>query len=579
MGKRPKKYFLYHRVSKKIQADDGEGIIRQQETTKEWIESHNKKLIKKGESPYVLGRIYEDKGRSGFTGENIDKGELGQLLKDAQNGHIRNGDIVVIELPDRFSRAKPREVRKKLDNLLDAGIKIAFTKWNHVFEDNMAHISDVAASMMLDIALFLSHQESKQKSERIKESNKISEEKGLKSVAKTPIWLRRTLDRKEYREVDENVKIIKEIYRLRMEGLGPMRIVSSLGSVELNRYTYNENDELIVSSKNKPLCESSVRLFLSDESVFGKKGDVEGYYPVIIDERIFNAVNPVKEDQKEQENHRGKGGRANPEVNALSGVVYCDKCGYSMSYHSAKSVRGKLRAYLYCNGKRKRKQCDAKNIKYSPEFEEQIYQMLSKLDYRESEAIDIADLKVRLSKQKTITASARKLLKNYPDDIGWELEYKESWNEEQKLEVELIEAKNSRSGDLSNLNIDIHEAKGRRKFNNILKEYNAKVFLLGNKIKIVIGAWDGFEVKGSLSSNIYASRVKTGKNAGAEGIDFDARERGNIEFQEPEPFATKEEQQAALFQRTTKHFIENMSDDYKDFIKRESEKNADSDAE
>ncbi|MFD2017720.1 recombinase family protein [Vibrio olivae] len=101
------KYHLYHRVSKAVQSEQGHGIDRQQQGSEIWIENHNKKRVDEGLPSYSRGQIYEDRGRSGYTSANLKKGELGQLMNDIERGFIAKGDIIVIELIDRFSRAKP----------------------------------------------------------------------------------------------------------------------------------------------------------------------------------------------------------------------------------------------------------------------------------------------------------------------------------------------------------------------------------------------------------------------------------------------------------------------------------------
>ncbi|HCH2588407.1 hypothetical protein [Vibrio parahaemolyticus] len=50
------RYFLYHRVSKKIQSIEGQGVERHVEATQQWIDIHNELRVKEGKEPYTFGR-------------------------------------------------------------------------------------------------------------------------------------------------------------------------------------------------------------------------------------------------------------------------------------------------------------------------------------------------------------------------------------------------------------------------------------------------------------------------------------------------------------------------------------------
>ncbi len=69
--------------------------------------------------------------------------------------------------------------------------------------------------------------------------------------------------------IEDNVKVIQKIFELRKQGLGAKRIINEIGPVELPRYRYDENGELITTTSNKPLCESAVNRYLRDEAVLG----------------------------------------------------------------------------------------------------------------------------------------------------------------------------------------------------------------------------------------------------------------------------------------------------------------------
>ncbi|MFB9136312.1 recombinase family protein [Vibrio olivae] len=300
------KYHLYHRVSKAVQSEQGHGIDRQQQGSEIWIENHNKKRVDEGLPSYSRGQIYEDRGRSGYTSANLKKGELGQLMNDIERGFIAKGDIIVIELIDRFSRAKPDFVRKQFEKILTAGVKIAITKWDIVFEEDMQGIEGVSARVLLEISIYLANQESSQKSARIRASNKTMKDKGMKHIAKTPIWLARSPDRKGHEVIPQNAEIIQKIFELKLErGWGALRIMNELRELEakgnlkgfvsvdekpnliLARYTYNDEGELVQGALNSPLAESTVNAILRNKNVIGSLNDQPIYYPPIVDEAVY----------------------------------------------------------------------------------------------------------------------------------------------------------------------------------------------------------------------------------------------------------------------------------------------------
>ncbi|MCE3220937.1 recombinase family protein [Vibrio diabolicus] len=512
------RYFLYHRVSKKVQSIDGQGIERQNEVTQQWIDNHNKSLLENGDEAYSLGKVYEDKGRSGYTQANIEKGELGRLLRDIDRGFIREGDIIVIELIDRFSRAEPDVVRDYFDKILRRKIKVAITKWNIVFEEGMKGVAGVSARVLLELGLFLAHQESATKSERIIATNKLLAGKGVKTTAKTPIWLRRTRDRCGYEKVPVNVEVIKKIFALKHKGLGAKRIINEIGSLVLVREKYDEKGELIISSENRPLSESSINRYLRSESVIGLR-DGEMYYPPIIDESLFYSCQHKFKKQSK--------GRVSVVRNILSGIVYCAECGRKMSYKQSVSVRGKVRAYLKCNNKRSTDRCNAKNVKYFP-VEACVYGLLKHIGHDEEREIDLGAIEYRLAESYSDRENAMNFMLKYPDNKGWMEKYEEAENKIKTLEIELADAKRERTGDFGSLDLNLENLEDKAKLNQILKEHDVKVALKHDAergedlMEMVIGSWNNFHIDASVNSRtpLRGAKARRTRQLGYQGISM-----------------------------------------------------------
>ncbi|HCE1508473.1 TPA: recombinase family protein [Vibrio parahaemolyticus] len=495
------KYHLYQRVSKQIQAEEGQGIQRQEQACEHWISDYNKRLLSEGKSAYSKGLIYEDRGKSAYTAANFKRGELGALINDIENGKIEKGDLIVIELIDRFSRANVDFVRSQFQRILDAGVKIAITKWNLVFEENMESVSSVTGRILLEIGMYLAYQESSQKSSRIKASRKLLEDSGRKSIAKPPFWLARNLDLKSYTIIEENAEIIRKIFDLKLNfNYGPQKIIKSLGDLDIYRYSFDENGNLIKTTKNSPLSESSINAYIRNTNVIGKL-DGKDYYPRIIDDRTFYAV-----QKRTRENTGGVG-----EIfrNVFVGVGKCGclirkenengcdslaKCGYIMAFSSRKVKNPTKGMYLKCNRKRKSTKCDSENINYYL-AQNKIYNVLKSLKFDIDQSVDISHLEEKINTIDKSMSKIREYMTQYSDDEEWENQYKIKRMEREKIENEIKASKSRITGKLSNLDIDFSKEKDRVLFNQFLKDNRITVYFTKERMEIIIGSLNNFSIK------------------------------------------------------------------------------------
>ncbi|ELY2117495.1 recombinase family protein [Vibrio parahaemolyticus] len=495
------KYHLYQRVSKQIQAEEGQGIQRQEQACEHWISDYNKRLLSEGKSAYSKGLIYEDRGKSAYTAANFKRGELGALINDIENGKIEKGDLIVIELIDRFSRANVDFVRSQFQRILDAGVKIAITKWNLVFEENMESVSSVTGRILLEIGMYLAYQESSQKSSRIKASRKLLEDSGRKSIAKPPFWLARNLDLKSYTIIEENAEIIRKIFDLKLNfNYGPQKIIKSLGDLDIYRYSFDENRNLIKTTKNSPLSESSINAYIRNTNVIGKL-DGKDYYPRIIDDRTFYAV-----QKRTRENTGGVG-----EIfrNVFVGVGKCGclirkenengcdslaKCGYIMAFSSRKVKNPTKGMYLKCNRKRKSTKCDSENINYYL-AQNKIYNVLKSLKFDIDQSVDISHLEEKINTIDKSMSKIREYMTQYSDDEEWENQYKIKRMEREKIENEIKASKSRITGKLSNLDIDFSKEKDRVLFNQFLKDNRITVYFTKERMEIIIGSLNNFSIK------------------------------------------------------------------------------------
>ena len=68
---------------------------------------------------------YEDLGVSGWTGKNIERGRLGELIVALKAGKIETKNtVLILENLDRFSRLPPRVAYNKLAEIIELGLDV-----------------------------------------------------------------------------------------------------------------------------------------------------------------------------------------------------------------------------------------------------------------------------------------------------------------------------------------------------------------------------------------------------------------------------------------------------------------------
>ncbi|HDY7522228.1 TPA: recombinase family protein [Vibrio vulnificus] len=496
-----KKYHLYHRVSKLVQSEDGQGIQRQEQGCEIWITDYNKRLLDDGKQPFSKGLVYEDHGKSAYTAENFKRGQLGTLMKDIGKGTIAKGDLIVIELIDRFSRADVDFVRKKFQSILDSGVKIAITKWNIVFEEKMDGIAGVSARMLLEIGMYLAHQESSQKSARIKATRVLLEDSGKKSIAKPPFWLARNPDLKSYTVIEENADLVRKIFNLKLNyNYGPQRIIKHIGDVNIYRYKFDDEGNLIKTTQNSSLSESTVNALIRNPNVIGMlKG--KNYYPRIIDDKTYYAVQRRTGENKGGANDVFKNvflgvGKCGCDIKNISesGCISFNKCGYTMAYSSRKVKNPVKGMYLRCNNKSKKNKCTAKNIDYY-KAQQKVYKVLKSIKFDESKSVDIAHLEEKIHNLDKEISRVRELMAQYTDDFEWERQYKVKRDERKKIENEIINSKSMISSKISSLDLDFNVEKDRVLFNQILKDNRVTVYFKESGMDIKVGSLNNIGIR------------------------------------------------------------------------------------
>ncbi|MEZ8318140.1 recombinase family protein [Vibrio splendidus] len=161
--------YIYSRVSKSIQAQNGQGISRQIERGKKFVEDLNARAGNSGQkyTYEVANEMIVDEGLSAYLGRNTDENAgLGAFLQAAKEGEIPPHSLLVVEAVDRISRLDPNQSRMIFLELAKHKIDVAIQRFNLVvYHDRKA---DLGSDLLLTVGFHLAYMESQQKSERIR---------------------------------------------------------------------------------------------------------------------------------------------------------------------------------------------------------------------------------------------------------------------------------------------------------------------------------------------------------------------------------------------------------------------------
>jgi hypothetical protein len=244
---------------------------------------------------------------SGFSGAHIAKGSaLDGLLQAAKEGKIPRGTALLVEAMDRLSRLKPADAVQLFIDILKHGIEIHTVKSRMVFtEENINE--DISKLYQAVGELFGAHKESKDKGFRVGQVWGEKKEKARKrevATAKVPYWLR-VIGRKTINgrksggkiiPIDHRVAIVKEIFRLRREGMGKrligktLRIAAELNDKKVKTFGKSEawHDSYIQNILNSIAVTGRYQPYKVVDGVRKPVGEpIEKYYPRIISDEDF----------------------------------------------------------------------------------------------------------------------------------------------------------------------------------------------------------------------------------------------------------------------------------------------------
>lgn len=326
-----------------------------------------------------------DQGRSAYTGENIETGNLGKIVERIARREIKPGTPVIVEQLDRLTRLSPLDVIGWLTRVFPLGVCF-ITADRGVRIDREAMEQDQTAFMTLVFDTFRSHGESKRKSEMLLASwagrrKDFAEGKACNITGVCPAWLEWNAAAKSFVAIEnaanphlDRPSIIRRIFDEADAGVGIAMIARKLNEDAVPPWGIGKR-------KSDGWHQSYIQKILRNPAVVGefqprsrRKGQIRGtnvgdvipdYYPQIISLSQFERVSSKR-------NTRNLGGASKTRHNLFAGLVRCGQCGQRMSYLKKQSAGREVRnpktgtvtvhknpsIYFKCSGAVRGNRCD-----------------------------------------------------------------------------------------------------------------------------------------------------------------------------------------------------------------------------
>lgn len=333
----------YIRFSSVIQKE-GASLERQLEKCLRYAEKHHLDLNEND--------IYRDLGKSAFSGENVTDGVLGDIISKIQQGEFAEGTYLLVESLDRLSRKSSLDAFGQFQFFLNAGLSVV-TLCDEIVYTKQSMNQDFSQLLISLSIMYRANEESESKVTRIRNGYHKLREKlhMIKQTANCPSWLKLSQDRTKFIMLKDKIEVINKIFSLSYDGNGIKQITTIL-----NR------EKIPAARSSRGWCQSTVRKILSSRAVLGefqphtlnpitRKYDpvgepIIGYFPQIIDEAKFNAV------QARLANGTHRAGRTAKIENLFGGITKCGYCGARMDVVTKGKFPNDVRN-LVCDGARR----------------------------------------------------------------------------------------------------------------------------------------------------------------------------------------------------------------------------------
>lgn len=312
-------------------------------------------------------RVIVDRGRSGYAGAHLARGELGKFIRRVELGEIPAGSVLVVEEFDRLSRLPIGEATKIIDLFTAKNIRVGVVATDQILDSKSKN--NLLSVIGMTLRVYLATEESEKKRTRSRSAwiaKRKHVEAGGKLAGYHPGWLR--LDGAgKWQFVREKVKSIAKIFDLYLtgSGMGTHRIASHLNAngyptmrdggrwvgnsvrqVLLNPAVHGEwtprtHERVLTNEEVDEEVDSTrtvkVTKFLSTSVRDAAMETIPDYYKAVVDRATWERA-----VAKLQSDYLGGGGRGEMS-NVFQRIMRCAECGGPVQQVARRGHR-----YLFC---------------------------------------------------------------------------------------------------------------------------------------------------------------------------------------------------------------------------------------
>lgn len=285
---------LYVRVSSQEQADEGYSIGEQTERLKKYAEAMG----------WVVHKVYVDPG---YSGGNIDRPGLNEMIRDVENGHI---DTVVVYKLDRLSRSQ-FDTLYLIEKVFLAN-NTDFVSMTENFNTN----SPLGRAMIGFLAVFAQLEKDKINERTLMGKEARAKEGKWHGGSTEPIGYDYDPSTEELNINEYEAMQIREVYKLFLDGM-PLRAVERLFKEKGYKHKHGVWD---------PKTMRNVMRNKVNIGFIKHRGEwYPGEHDSIIDIETYEKANKLLDERAEQ--FKATGIKPGAQTTYLGGLLYCKHCG------------------------------------------------------------------------------------------------------------------------------------------------------------------------------------------------------------------------------------------------------------
>ena len=309
---------------------------------------------------------FHDMGVSAYRGKNLETGRLGDFLRAVRQGYVKSDSYLLVESLDRISRDKARRALRVLEDICDEGITVVTILDNQIYTSE--RLDNDPTALLISLIIFIrANEESRTKARRQREAWSAKYERARQTgeimTKRVPTWLR--VKGGKIIPIPKHVKVVRTIYELAAMGIGKDAIAAKLNREKVPTF---DRARLWHHTGIRELLTRPAVLGVFDSKTCAERKDesfkpIQGYYPQVIDKRLYNRVQKVLADRRAK---WSTGSQLRQLKNVFSRAAKCPKCGSTMGRYYKSFFEQGLPSipYFICRSAHAGGECDYVAVPY-----------------------------------------------------------------------------------------------------------------------------------------------------------------------------------------------------------------------